>query len=179
MLFWKKKTDDTEVLDVIEANDGENLAKKYLTPKNVIILVLLVAIIVVSVIASVASNNAAEMRRNFDTLFAKNYNELIIDSRNGELSYSQNSFTPYDVENAKKGNLLVNLFSYTDYADNDSLRQIILILNDYIGEHRLYPTKPYSELPDQVYNGLFELSRDFGNEKLAKKVLNDLKDALS
>ena len=69
MLFWKKKTDDTEVLYVIEANAGENLAKKYLTPKNVIILVLLVAIIVVSVIASVASNNAAEMRRNFVSLW--------------------------------------------------------------------------------------------------------------
>lgn len=179
MLFGKKKTEEDETLDVNETEAKESLVKKLLTPKNVIIAVLLVAVIVVSIIASVAMNNAAKMRGDFDTLFAQTYNELIIDSRNGELSYSKNSFTAYDVENAKKGNLLVNLFPYTDYAGNESLRQIILILNDYIGEHRLYPTKPYAELDADIYDGLFELSRDFGNEKLAKKVLADLKDSLS
>jgi hypothetical protein len=111
-------------------------------------------------------------------MFIQTYNELIINSRNRNLAYDTADFTPYDIQNATKTRLLISIFPETSFRGNDHLGDLLDLLNDYIGEERKYPRVPYEELSDKLYDDLFELSRDFSNNKKAKLVLSALKGAI-
>jgi len=173
------KNSDEMALEVrTEQKTANRLMKKMFTPKNVIILILLLTTVISVSIASAQADRASDLQEHIDSMFVQTYNELIIDSRNRNLVYDVDFFTPYDIQNATRTRFVLSIFEATSYRDNNSLGELLNILNDYIGENRMYPEKPYDELSDSLYDDLFQLSRDFSNKKKAKAVLVMLKTVI-
>ena len=172
-----KNSNETAV-DVYDENKGKARSRKVFSPKNVIILILLIATVISISIATSEVKNSKGLQEDIDMMFIQTYNELIINSRNRNLAYDTADFTPYDIQNATKTRLLISIFPETSFRENDHLGDLLDLLNDYIGEERKYPRVPYEELSDKLYDDLFELSRDFSNNKKAKLVLSALKGAI-
>ncbi len=173
------KNNNETAVEVYEEKKGSALLRKVLSPKNVIILVLLIATVISISIATSEAKRVKNMQEDIDMMFVQTYNELIIDSRNGNLVYDVDDFTSYDIQSATRTRLLLSIFEQTSFKDNNSLGELLSVLNDYIGENRLYPDKPYEDLSDKLYDDLFQLSRDFANKKKAKLVVTALKAAIS
>ncbi len=165
-------------VEVYEEKRGKALLKKLFSPKNVIILVLLLSTVISISVATSKAERVRSMQEDIDMMFIQTYNELIIDSRNRTLAYDTADFTPYDIQNATRTRLLISIFPETSYRGNSSLGELLDLLNEYIGEEREYPDVHYEDLAEELYDDLFELSRDFSSSKKAKLVLAALKSAI-
>lgn len=136
--------------------------KRFLTAKNIIILILLISTVLLS--ANAIRNY--EKQADIDRHFIGNYTNLLMQARSGGLHSDPSDFDEVDVQCVKYGHTLTTLFRYTSYAENEDLGHILAILNQAIGETRFYASVvDFSEIPKEDFQKLLDLMPDFEAEK--------------
>ncbi len=138
--------------------------KRFLTAKNIIILILLISTVLLS--ANALRNY--EKQADIDRHFIGNYTNLLMQARSGGLHSDPSDFDKVDAQCVKYGHTLTTLFRYTSYAESEDLGHILAILNQAIGETRFYASVvDFSEIPEEDFQKLLDLIPDFQEEKCA------------
>ena len=146
--------------------------------KSVILIVLSVISAALICVTISMSLSYKEKTRQIDSVFVGQYNSLIFEARNGNISNDLQSPNRYDIETAKFSNVLNSIYQYTSYNDNNALLILISLLDDSVGSHRFYPDFSFADMSQETFDILTDLSLHFDDEDLTLEAVEAFKAKL-